>query len=164
MLSRRRLPLVYGSLIASGFIGAWLIGLFDSDEPKEVSGLDLLLGVVGVFIFVGSIVVFFYLVGRYRAPMNQAEASAWKQVREKGRTSYMRLVLIRGCVMGLVISAFVVFYSGSSTGLSRLGLFLVWASIVTLGSYYAGTRFWQSKEEDYKAVIHTEAQQNKKLI
>src|SRR5687767_7298747 len=99
MVSRRRLPLVYGILIMSGFVGAWLTGLFDADEiPREISGLDLLLGVVGLFIFVGSIIVFFYLVGRYRRPMNEAEAAAWKQVRENGKASYIRLVLIRGCL------------------------------------------------------------------
>ncbi len=164
MVSRKRLPLVYGILITSVFIGAWLAGLFDGDEvPEEISGLDLLLGVVGLFISVGSIIVFFYLVGRYRRPMNEAEAVAWKQVRENGKTSYIRLVLIRGCLMGLVSSSLAVFYSGSSTGLSRLGLFIMVASIITSASYYAAIRFWKSNEEDYEAVMHTDGQHNKRL-
>jgi hypothetical protein len=131
MLSRRRLPLVYGILITSGFVGAWLTGLFDGDEiPAEISGLALLLRVVGFFIFAGSLIVFFYIVGRYRRPMNVAEAAAWKQVRENGKTSYMRLVLIRGCLMGLISTFLAVFYSGSSTGLSRFGIFMLVVSVI----------------------------------
>ena len=164
MLSRRRLPLVYGILITSGFVGAWLTGLFDGDEiPAEISGLALLLRVVGFFIFAGSLIAFFYFVGRYRRPMNEAEVAAWKQVRENGKPSYLRLVLIRGCLMGLVSSSVVVFYSDGSTALSRLGLFIVMASIITLASYYAGIRFWKSNEEDYEALVHTAGQHNKRL-
>lgn len=163
MVSRRRLPLVYGILIMSGFIGAWLAGLFDGDEiPKEISGLDLLLGVVGLFIFVGSIIVFFYLVGRYRHPMSEAEAVAWKDVRENGKTSYIRLVLIEGFLMGGVSSSFAVFYSSGGTGFSRVGLFIGVFSIITFGFYYAALRFWKSNEEDYEA-LHTEGQHNKRL-
>ena len=164
MAARRRFPLVYGILISSGLVGAWLTGLFDGDEiPAEISGLALLLRVVGFFIFASSLIVFFHFVGRYRRPMNEAEAGAWKQVREKGKTSYIRLVLIRSCLMALVSGSLALFYSGGGTGLTKLGVFMLVASIITFASYYAGLRFWKANEEDYEAVMHTDAKHNKCL-
>ena len=163
MVARRRLPLVYGILITSGLVGAWLTGLFDGDEiPAEISGLALLLRVVGFFIFASSLIVFFYFVGRYRRPMNEAEAGAWKQVREKGKTSYIRLALVRGTLMGLLSGFFAVFNS-DGTGFNRLSFFILVTSIITFASYYAAIRFWKSNEEDYEALVLPEGQHNKRL-
>lgn len=164
IVSRRRLLLVCGILISLGFMGAWLVGLFERDvKPEEISGLDLLLSLFGFFIFLGAIIGFFYLVGQNRRPLNESEIAAWRSVREGGKRRYIGQALIKGFVLGLVCSSFAVLSYNSNIGFSALSLFATLVFIIMFGSYYAAVRFWKSNEEDYETLVQQDPQHDQRL-
>lgn len=161
----RRTPSVaYLFLLASGVLGAWMVGLFEGEsKTKEVTGLDLLLALFGLLIFVGAIIAAVVLMSRRRKPMTEEQGIAWEHIRSNGKWSYVRSFALRGS-LPIVVS------------MATLGLWEFWTdktfeglklyailTLVLIGCvFYAASKAWDYWESEYN-LLHSEPQQNKRL-
>jgi TRAP-type C4-dicarboxylate transport system permease small subunit len=142
---------IYGVLIALGFVGAWLTGLFDQTDSTDVSGLELIWALLGFLIFVGSIAGMLFLFRHNQVPIQPDELSQWESVRRLGRKRYVRKLIVRGFVAGLlaVLWPAVTDYvrAGSITRvLSSVWIYLAVLLTCVFGMYYAAIRTWHTYE------------------
>jgi hypothetical protein len=159
MRGRSLLPFI--AVAAGGVFGAWLMGMFETGEPaREVSGRDNLVSVAGFFLFMGSIVVSGFLLRRVLPPITRAEMVAWGDVRERGRSRFVREAAARGLRLGLISLAGIILwnYLRGETNFGRFGaqeviLYAALLLIMVFAAWYAAVRDWAVKEEAYNKLI-----------
>jgi hypothetical protein len=149
---RKNSAAIYGVLIALGFVGAWLAGLFDQTDSTEVSGLELIWALLGFLILVGSIAGMLLLFRHNQTPIDQEELSRWELVRSLGRGRYVRKLVLRGFIVGLlaILWPAVTDYVRTGSITSVLGSAWIYLAILltcVFGMYYAAIRTWRSYED-----------------
>lgn len=165
-MSRRNTALAFASLIASAILGAWLTGMFEGEKKAEdISGLTLLLGVLGFFIFLGSLIGILLLIRQNLRPMSQREMLAWETIREKGKRSYIRNAIVRGFILGLISITWPLisdYWKVKSFGsiINSLWIHVALFLVVIFASYYAAIRTWDANEKDYEVLIQSTPQPN----
>jgi prolipoprotein diacylglyceryltransferase len=162
---RRNSILIYSLLIISGILGAWLVGLFEGkSKPEDISGLDMMLSLIGFFILFGAIVGFLVVFSRTRQPMTKEQGISWERIRVKGKRLYIRNVITRVTVPVIASMSLLTlwdYWLGEPfvKGVEIYGLLTI---IIIGGAYFATLRMWDYYEWEH-SLLDSETQPNKLL-
>ena len=158
-MSGRNSPLPFVAVVASGVLGAWLTGMFETREPAgDVSGADVLLSLFGFFLFLGSLVCLMFLIRRALPPISRAEMAAWGAVREQGKSRFIRNGVARGFSTGLLSVAGIVLYDHlrGEAVIRGLGLYAILLLIIVFAAWYGSSRIWGRNEAAYQTLVGAE--------
>lgn len=155
-MSRTKSIIVCVILIAVGIVGAWLVGLFEGDGPRDISGLEFLSVIFGFVLFLAALIGIVLVIRQNIGPMSESDISEWEIVRKRGKRSYVRKGLLKGILFGLLGVLFPLI-SVINLGLPVNSLWILGVVLLTgvLGGYYAAIKKWDSNEKDYEALVHS---------
>ena len=165
-MTRRNSILAYMILIAFGILGAWLVGMFEGEEPaKDISGLDMLLSFAGFFIFLGALIGIVLVIRQNMRPMSQKEIVGWEIIRKRGKRSYIRNAIVKGILFGLIGISWPVMSDFFKTKSFSLILDSIWIYVAlfltcVFAAFYAAVRIWDANERDYETLAQSKSQHN----
>ena len=165
-MTRRNSILAYMILIALGILGAWLVGMFEGEEPAgDISGLEVLLSLVGFFIFLGALIGIVLVIRQNMRPMSQKEIAGWEIIRKRGKRSYIRNAIVKGILFGLLGISWPVmsdFWKVKSFSLIRdsIWIYVALFLVCVFAVFYAAIRTWDANERDYEALATSQPQHN----
>lgn len=119
----------------------------------------------GFLLFVGSIGGILILIRRDRKPIGAEELFQWEQIRLAGRGSYLKQMIFRGFVVGLIAIVWPVVSDYRETGSIRsvVGFLRIYAGILAIcvfGMYYAALRTWNRYEQIRNSRLDSKAEDN----
>ncbi len=151
MTKKTNLIATYALLALLTVLGAWLVGLFDSATKAEISGLDMLLSVLGLLFFIGAAIGGCVLYSRNRKAMTNEESRSWEIVRITGKRSYIKSFVFRQILItALSFSAvFLRDYANHEPLIDSLKINGILLIVVNGLGIYAAYRFWNYYESEF---------------
>lgn len=149
-------------MIAVGFLGAQLIGLFEGDDGAPVTPEAFLMALVGFILLLVAVLGLFVVIGRRTRPMSQNELLEWRNLRKEGRGKFINQALLKGVFLGIVAISWPVYsdYSQVNGFHSVINSFWIYAAVFIIcifAAYYAAVKIWAANERDSAALENSES-------
>jgi uncharacterized BrkB/YihY/UPF0761 family membrane protein len=162
--AKRNAVVTFIALGAIGLLGAWLVGLFETEStpPEDITGLDLVVSFLGLLMLCVGLLGIVLLIAARRKSMAPSEGVAWERIRSKGKWSYVRNSSIRASITIIVAMLFLALIDRSRGNASDLKIYAVLTVAIIGCAIYAAIRFWGYYESEYHA-LQSKPQHNNSL-